>query len=151
MATIIATAYATAYVYDAFGITWASAYLVAINVVAFVVYVLDKAFPNLLEFFELRVPEVILIWGLAFPGGILGALLAMLFTGHKTSADKRTFRFWLSMSFVLQVAILFGLLIVSQRGGEVSLQFFDELVESVVRLVLDVTQPGLTFIKRLLN
>ena len=73
-------------------------YLLAVNVLTFVVFGLDKlkAFRG-----RWRVPEATLL-GLAALGGSVGAWLAMQLFRHKT--QKKKFRYGVPALFVLQVA-----------------------------------------------
>jgi uncharacterized membrane protein YsdA (DUF1294 family) len=112
IAVIAAIGYATVQAHDRLGLTWLLAYLLAINAVAFVFYAYDKVFVKLLKLLRLRVPEKILIWELAFPGGIFGAFLAMRLFGHKVGPDSRDFRFELLKAFAIQVVLLSAWLII---------------------------------------
>lgn len=147
----VAVAYVTAYAYDALSITWGSAYLVGINVVAFVLYAYDKILVDLLNFLQMRVPESVLIWQLAFPGGTAGTLLSMALTGHKTGEGGRAFRRELGGALFPQMFIIIGLLVISQAGFKLPIQLLDDLVEFVVLLVLDLAQAGLALIQRLIS
>jgi uncharacterized membrane protein YsdA (DUF1294 family) len=112
IAGIVAVGYVTVQAHDRLGLTWLLAYLVAINAVAFAFYAYDKIFVKLLKLLGLRVPEKVLIWELAFPGGIFGAFLAMQLFGHKVGPDSRDFRFELLKAFAIQVALLAALLFI---------------------------------------
>lgn len=76
-AVIAAIAYATVQAHAMLDVAWSTAYLIAVNVVAFAFYAFDKIFVRLLNTLRLRVPEDVLVWLLAFPGGIVGAIFAM--------------------------------------------------------------------------
>ena len=77
-------------------------YLLAINVLTFVVFGLDKWKARRGRW---RVPEATLL-GLAALGGSVGAWVAMQLFRHKT--QKKKFRYGVPILFVLQVvAVLF--------------------------------------------
>ena len=91
-----------------------------------VFYGFDKIFVRALIWTRQRVPEDILIWGLAFPGGMLGAWLGMQLFRHKTR--KQEFHFRLKRALVIFVALsaivaspfqFYGTCL--ERGGFVSL------------------------------
>ena len=63
---------------------WLVAYIVIMNVIAFVVYGIDKSKARRKRW---RIPEHTLIF-LAFIGGSVGALLGMYFFHHKTKHPK---------------------------------------------------------------
>lgn len=105
---VIVTAFSTFAIHSAVGLSWFWAYLLAINVVSFAVFGFDKAFVRVLGRLRIRVPERILVWGLAFPGGMIGAWVAMRIFRHKTSADKGPFRLELRKAFIVQVLGLVG-------------------------------------------
>lgn len=73
-------------------------YLLAVNVLTFVVFGLDKWKARQGRW---RVPEATLL-GLAAVGGSVGAWLAMRLFRHKT--QKKKFRYGVPVLFVLQVA-----------------------------------------------
>lgn len=73
-------------------------YLLAINVLTFVVYGVDKWKARQGRW---RVPEATLL-GLAALGGSAGAWVAMLLFRHKTKKNK--FRYGVPIMFVLQLA-----------------------------------------------
>lgn len=73
-------------------------YLLAINVLAFAVYGVDKWKARKGRW---RVPEATLL-GLAALGGSVGAWVAMQLFRHKTKKNK--FRYGVPIMFVLQVA-----------------------------------------------
>lgn len=104
--TLGAVIYATLYFHREWGWAGHIAYLVAINGVTFVTYAYDKALAPVLGALHLRVPEKILIWWLAFPGGIVGAATAMRAFHHKTGPDTQAFRAELARAFF---ALLGGL------------------------------------------
>ena len=79
-------------------------YLVAINVVAFVVYGIDKYKAVRSKW---RIPESTLI-GLAVVGGSVGAWLGMKFWHHKTLHAK--FRFGIPIILIAQVALVYWLM-----------------------------------------
>ena len=79
-------------------------YLVAINVVAFVVYGIDKYKAVRSKW---RIPESTLI-GLAVIGGSIGAWLGMKFWHHKTLHAK--FRFGIPIILIAQVALVYWLM-----------------------------------------
>ena len=73
-------------------------YLLAVNVLTFIVYGVDKWKARRGHW---RVPEASLL-GLAALGGSVGAWLAMQLLRHKT--QKKKFRYGVPALFVLQVA-----------------------------------------------
>jgi len=75
-------------------------YLVAVNVVTFVVYGLDKWKARRGRW---RIPEAALMW-LAVLGGSPAALLAMWLFRHKTKHNK--FRYGVPIILVVQVAVV---------------------------------------------
>ena len=79
-------------------------YLVAINVVTFVVYGIDK---YKAVHSKWRIPESTLI-GLAVIGGSVGAWLGMKFWHHKTLHAK--FRFGIPIILIAQVALVYWLM-----------------------------------------
>lgn len=79
-------------------------YLLAVNVLTFVVFGLDKWKARRGRW---RVPEATLL-GLAALGGSVGAWLAMQLFRHKT--QKKKFRYGVPVLFVLQVAAVVYLL-----------------------------------------
>ena len=79
-------------------------YLVAINVVTFVVYGIDKYKAVRSKW---RIPESTLI-GLAVVGGSIGAWLGMKFWHHKTLHAK--FRFGIPIILIAQVALAWWLM-----------------------------------------
>ena len=116
-AAVVAVVYATIQAHYVLGFGWLPAYLSAINTVAFVLYGYDKVFVKLLKLLRLRVPEKVLIWELAFPGGIVGAFIAMYMFGHKIGPDSRDFRFELLKAFAIQAILLSGLLLIFLLGA----------------------------------
>ena len=83
-------------------------YLVAINVVTFVVYGLDKWKARRGRW---RIPEAALLW-LAVLGGSPAALLAMWLFRHKTKHNK--FRDGVPMILAVQVGVAVALM---AKGG----------------------------------
>ena len=75
-------------------------YLLAINVVTFVVYGLDKWKARRGRW---RIPEAALLW-LAVLGGSPAALLAMWLFRHKTKHNK--FRYGVPLILAVQVAVV---------------------------------------------
>jgi uncharacterized membrane protein YsdA (DUF1294 family) len=131
---VVATAYATLAAHSVLRLRWLWAYLLAINLIAFLFFGFDKVFVGLLQRLRIRVPEKVLIWGLAFPGGTAGAWAAMRVFRHKTSADKRAFRLELRMALLVQVMVIVGLGLLIQIGV-LSLASLDSLIELIVGLV----------------
>lgn len=106
--TLAAAIYATLYLHRAWGWAGPVAYLAAINGVTFVTYAYDKTLAPVLGALHLRVPEKILIWWLAFPGGIVGAVAAMQLFHHKTGPDTQAFRAELARAFFVLLGGLAG-------------------------------------------
>ena len=75
-------------------------YLIGINIVAFMVYGLDKLLAKLRSW---RVPELWLL-ALAAVGGSVGAYLAMQLFRHKTLHWR--FRLGVPLLFILQAALV---------------------------------------------
>ncbi|RME48627.1 MAG: DUF1294 domain-containing protein [Chloroflexi bacterium] len=142
-AAAAAVAYATVQIHNTLGLAWTIAYLVAINVVAFLFYAFDKILVSALNFLHLRVPEDVLVWGLAFPGGIVGATLAMYMLQHKTGPGESGFRADLLKAY----AVLITLVLITRRWPIVSQQQMDALVERLAGLVLSVVQVLLTTVR----
>lgn len=80
-----------------------SAWLIAINLTALLVYATDK---NLAETRRLRVPEKLLLL-LALLFGSLGALLGMLIFRHKTAKPSFQARFWIIVSVQILLTALY--------------------------------------------
>lgn len=136
---VVSAAWATEKLHAGLALDWAPAYLVAINLVAFVFYAFDKSFADVLEFFKVRVPEVILVWGLAFPCGWIGALVGMLTADHKTGPGTTAFRKKLINAYVVFV-ILFLLVQALAKQALVSLELVDGVVSQLVTLVMQVAR-----------
>ena len=78
-------------------------YLVAVNVVTFFMYGIDKWKAKR---FKWRLPEVTLL-GMAVIGGSIGAWLGMRVWHHKTMHKK--FQFGIPLIILLQLAFVFGI------------------------------------------
>jgi uncharacterized membrane protein YsdA (DUF1294 family) len=102
---IFATACLALLIRDKMGWGWFLTLLMAINIVTFLVYGFDKIFVRMLSRLRFRVPEKVLIWGLAFPGGTLGAWGAVLLLKHKSGSGKRAFRHELLKVSAIQVIV----------------------------------------------
>ncbi len=131
--------------YQEFNSAWWSAYLVAVNAVAFIVYVYDKSVARLLGtlrlgFLPLRVPEDVLVWFLAFPGGALGAYAAMYFANHKTSPAEQEFRRRLGKAFLVQVILAIALF----KSGHVPEDRLDAVIASLAGTVVRTVETLLT-------
>jgi uncharacterized membrane protein YsdA (DUF1294 family) len=85
-------------------------WLIAISLTAFVAFGFDKL--GAISHW-LRVPEWVLI-GLAFIGGTLGALLAMVIFHHKTAKRSFQWHFWLAVA--LQAALVVGYHVLTSRA-----------------------------------
>lgn len=83
-------------------------YLVAINVLTFVIYGADKWKARRGRW---RIPESALLW-LAVLGGSVGALSAMWLFRHKTKHSK--FRYGVPMILAVQVAVA---ILLMAKGG----------------------------------
>lgn len=142
-AAVAAVAYATVQVHDRLGVAWWLAYLVAMNAVAFAFYAFDKIFVGLLNALHLRVPEDVLVWVLAFPGGIVGATIAMYTLQHKTGPGESGFR----MDLLKAYAVLVTLLFVARRWTLVSSEHVDTVVENLASVVLNAIQMLLTTVR----
>jgi uncharacterized membrane protein YsdA (DUF1294 family) len=143
-------AYGTTLVHLGLGLSWFVAYLVAINIVAFLFYGFDKLFASFLNAFKMRVPEFLLIWGLAFPGGFVGAWFGMQLFGHKTGPETFGFRVDLLKAFALAAAVAAVVLLIDNRGL-LSFEMLDSFVESMATFTLRVTQEVLAMIGRVLE
>lgn len=151
-AVILAVAYATAYVHDEFSAAWSLAYLIAINIVTFAFYAYDKVLATLLDslylgFLPLRVPEDVLVWWLAFPGGIFGAAAAVYMLNHKTGPKKRDFRIELLKAYAIQATLLLVSLLIVRGRVSVSQEELDVFVEKLANTVLDFVQMLLATIR----
>lgn len=140
-AAIAVTAYVTTVAHSELDRPWWVAYLVAINGVAFLFYVYDKVIARLLGalglgFLPLRVPEDVLVWGLAFPGGIVGAYAGMYLADHKTGPGTQDFRVNLAKALLAQLVLGFVLF----RWAGVPLAEVDSAVERLAGTVLNATQ-----------
>jgi len=82
------------------GMGWLTAWVLAVNVVAFLWFCLDKL---LSRGGRRRVPEAVLHL-LALAGGVVGAFLGMAVARHKTA--KRSFRTTLFTLLLLEAALL---------------------------------------------
>jgi uncharacterized membrane protein YsdA (DUF1294 family) len=143
LAAVVAVAYATVQVHDRLDVAWWLAYLVAINAAAFAFYAFDKIFVGLLQFLRLRVPEDVLLWELALPGGILGAALAMVTFGHKTGPETVDFRVELLKAYTAQITLLF----VAVRWALVPLEQVDVVIKNLASIVLSAVQVLLATVK----
>jgi uncharacterized membrane protein YsdA (DUF1294 family) len=143
-------AYGTTLVHLGTGLDWFMAYLVAINVVAFLFYGFDKLFASFLNAFRMRVPEFLLIWGLAFPGGFVGAWFGMQLFGHKTGPEKVEFRVDLLKAFALAAALAAIVLLIDSQGL-ISFEILDSVVEAGATFTLRVAQEVLAMIGRVLE
>jgi uncharacterized membrane protein YsdA (DUF1294 family) len=143
LAAIVAIAYGTMQVHGSLSNAWWVAYLVAINGVAFMFYVYDKVLVGLLQRLHLRVPEGILVWGLALPGGIIGAIVAMYSVHHKTSPNKRDFRMNLLKAFIVQIIVLYA----AHRWNVVSQEQVNDLVANMAGIVVNTVQLILTSVR----
>ncbi|MFQ5593382.1 MAG: DUF1294 domain-containing protein [Anaerolineae bacterium] len=139
-AALSAVAYATVLAHNNLNLSWSIAYLVAINLAAFAFFAFDKLFARLLAALRLRVPEDVLIWQLAFPGGIAGATAAMYALQHKTGPDSSAFR----SNLVKAYAVLITLFLITRKWPIVSQQQMDTLVASLTSTVLNVVHILLT-------
>ena len=80
-------------------------YLVAVNLVTFLIYGIDK-FKS--KRARCRVPEATLLW-LAAVGGSIGAWLGMKLWHHKTAHKK--FKYGIPLIIIIQAAIVLWILI----------------------------------------
>jgi uncharacterized membrane protein YsdA (DUF1294 family) len=132
----VTIAFATVRVHDMLGVAWWLAYLIAINLVAFAFFTFDKIFVNFLNTLRLRVPEDVLVWMLALPGGIVGSILGMYVAGHKTGDDKHEFRMQLLKAYAIQVTLV----LIARRWALVSNNQLNSIVESLAHIVLNLAQ-----------
>lgn len=79
---------------------WTLYYLLALNLVAFLVYGVDKSAAKMQKW---RIPEKFLL-GLALIGGSVGAFLGMQFFHHKTR--KMKFYVGVPVIFLLQCVLI---------------------------------------------
>ena len=105
MALVLWALFAWLQVFPSLLVCW----LIAISLAAFVAFGFDKL--SAISHW-LRVPEWVLI-GLAFAGGTLGALLAMMIFHHKTAKRSFQWRFWLAIA--LQAALVGGYFLLVAR------------------------------------
>ena len=80
-------------------------YLVAVNLVTFLIYGIDKFKSKRARW---RVPEATLLW-LAAVGGSIGAWLGMKLWHHKTAHKK--FKYGIPLIIIIQAAIVLWILI----------------------------------------
>ena len=84
-------------------------YLLIINIITFIVYAVDKHKAE--NDSKSRIPEKVLLL-LAFLGGSLGAVTAMLWYGHKTGFHKDYFRVGMVLIIIMQIVVLLYVLFV---------------------------------------
>lgn len=141
--TMLSLAWVTEFFAAAVGMVWLVAYVLAINGLAFAIYGWDKGVSivlgwlKFLGFLPLRVPEALLVWGLAFPGGIVGAVMAMLIFNHKTgpSPDAALFRMSLLRASAFLAAILLSVIVIVTATSIDLIGFLEALIETCVNLV----------------
>lgn len=121
---------------------WTLAYLAAINLVAFAFYVFDKVFVGLLQALHVRVPETLLIWGLAFLGGWAGAALAMFMAHHKTGPDSTAFRMELLAAYAVSVTLALAVLVIAQQPS-LSFERADPVIAQFVAVMMNVVRAVL--------
>jgi uncharacterized membrane protein YsdA (DUF1294 family) len=143
----VAVAYGATLLHTSLGQSWFVAYLVAINVVAFLFYGFDKLFVSFLNAFKARVPEALLIWGLAFPGGFVGAWLGMQVFSHKTGPETFGFRVDFLKAFALAAAVVTVVMLID-RQGLISFGALDALIEAGATFTLRVAQEVLAILGR---
>ncbi len=142
----IITAYVTVWAYNWFGLAWWLAYLVGINVAAYLIYALDKSIVKIFGGDDeddekkdgprkkvLRAPENILAWGFILGGGGVGALYGMVLSNHKVR--KKRFHRKLLWAF----SIFFGLSFVIVRQGWWSSDLANGVIESACRTIIGTT------------
>ncbi len=145
-------AYVTQQVQASAGLSWHTAYLIAINIAAFVFYVYDKLIAAIrgalhLDFIPLRVPTPVLTWGLAFFGGIVGALFGVAVSGHKTSGGEAGFRdelYVAGFAGVIGVALLY---LATGRWGFISLERIDAFIAGASSALVEVAQTLVGFVR----
>ncbi len=147
---IVAVAFATTAVHRELHNPWWLDYLIAVNVVAFSFYVYDKIVAQLLDkmaitFLPVRVPEHILVWFLAFPGGSLGAYAAMYLAEHKTGPGASDFRRNLAKAVFAQVAVAAVLV----RGVQIPSTQVNGFVEGAAGSIVDTVGVALAAAKTL--
>lgn len=147
---IIIVALITSLIREFVRVSWFLAYLAAINVVSFGVHAYDKVFAATLNRLRFRVPERILSWGLALPGGIVGAWAAMLTFHHKTGPEKHAFRRELLKASALTI-LLAAAFCIAAFLGIAPLTVLDRAVELVVTAVLGVVGGIMSLVKGLLG
>jgi len=143
LATPVAVAFVTKSLHEVYNIAWASAFLLAINAVAFGVYSFDKIFVKPLKLLRIRVPEYVLIWLLAFPGGTFGAVIAMFANDHKTGPDTREFRLELLAALAIQFILVVVLLYLALVRRQISREDLDRYVNIAMNVVLALAQKAL--------
>lgn len=149
----IITAYVTVWAYDWFGLAWWLAYLIGINVAAYLIYALDKSIVKMFGGDDeddekkdgprkkvLRAPENILAWGFILGGGGVGALYGMILSNHKVS--KKEFHRKLLLAF----SIFFGLSFLIVRQGWWSSDLANGVIESACHTIIEITNATVTII-----
>ncbi len=124
-------AFAAMRLHEGSNIPWWSAYLIAANAVAFLIYAYDKLISPL-GWKWLRVPEIILAWEIPLLGGGYGAILGMALN-HKTSTDKRYFQ----RNLFLANLIFMGFWVFMFWQGYLTLADANRIAENFTRTVLD--------------
>jgi uncharacterized membrane protein YsdA (DUF1294 family) len=140
-------AFGATWLHTSFGLSWFVAYLIAINVVAFLMYGFDKLFASFLNALRMRVPEALLIWGLAFPGGFVGAWMGMQVFGHKTGPETFGFRVDFLKAFALAAAGVTVVMLID-RQGLISFGALDALIEAGATFTLRLAQGVLAILGR---
>ena len=150
-AAVAVVAFATAGAHDRLDLEWSLAYVLAINAAAFVFYVYDKLVAKVrnalyLTFLPVRVPDVVLKWWLALPGGIVGAYAAMNVADHKTGDDEREFRIDLLKAYAIQVTAVALLLALLDRAM-LTREQLDAVVAALAGTVVSTVQMFMTTVK----
>jgi uncharacterized membrane protein YsdA (DUF1294 family) len=110
---------------------WWSAYLIAANAVAFLVYAFDKLLAKA-KWLHIRVPESVLAWEIPLLGGGYGALLGMA-VGHKTNEKHAKFQ----NSLYLANALFLGFWAVALWQEYLTLADANRIAENFTVTVLD--------------
>ncbi len=156
MIAAVVVAFVTQQVQAGIGLTWHTAYLIAINIVAFLIYVYDKLIAGIrgalhLDFLPLRVPTPVMTWGLAFFGGIIGALFGIAVSGHKTSGGEGGFReeLYIAGFFGILGAVL--LYEASRSWGLISLEQVDTFIAGASSALIELAQTLVQFARGFLG
>lgn len=149
---LVVLSYAVVFGHDRLDLIWFVAFIVAINAVAFLFYGYDKLAAIILDglhldkILPLRVPELLLVWMLAFPGGSPAAILAMFLFRHKIGPKARDFRLKLLRALAVQVLALVLLALLVAVYGEDVLHQIGWAIGNIAMLIVQSVERMLAAI-----